>query len=241
GMELRVTNYLDDGAVFHLNGARIASVRGRDNPANYGSDAAIQSDEGAAEVLALPTGALVEGDNVLAVEVHQSGSNSSDLVFGLSLTSVISVTNRVTADPMPVVLNEVLVVAETTKSSSSQVTPWIELHNPSTNTVNLGGLSITDDPAEPRKWVFPTSASIGARGFLTVTCDPAQPQSAANTGLRLAFQGGSILLFHRLEAGGGALDTLSYGLQTAGMPVGRVPDGTGDWALAIPTPGGSNV
>ncbi len=32
---------------------------------------------------------------------------------------------------------------------------WIELHNPSDQAVDLFGWSLTDDPAEPDKWVFP--------------------------------------------------------------------------------------
>ncbi len=31
---------------------------------------------------------------------------------------------------------------------------WIELYNPTEETVSLGGVSLSDDPAEPRKWVF---------------------------------------------------------------------------------------
>lgn len=44
---------------------------------------------------------------------------------------------------------------------------WIELHNSSSAPVNLGEWFLTDDPANLRKWEFP-SVVIPARGFLVV-------------------------------------------------------------------------
>src|SRR6185436_13721570 len=43
------------------------------------------------------------------------------------------------------------------------------LFNTSSNAVSLAGWSLTDDPDQPEKWVFPP-VSIGARGFLVVFC-----------------------------------------------------------------------
>ncbi|MGC6426108.1 MAG: lamin tail domain-containing protein [Akkermansiaceae bacterium] len=45
---------------------------------------------------------------------------------------------------------------------------WIELFNDGEGAVDLGGWSLTDDAAEPRKWVFPPGASIAAKGYLVV-------------------------------------------------------------------------
>lgn len=44
---------------------------------------------------------------------------------------------------------------------------WIELYNSSTSSVNLTGWSLTDDPAMPRKWVFP-NVSLNAGDYLVV-------------------------------------------------------------------------
>jgi hypothetical protein len=40
----------------------------------------------------IPVGSLVQGDNVLAVEVHQKNPGSSDIVFGLTLDAIITTT-----------------------------------------------------------------------------------------------------------------------------------------------------
>src|SRR5206468_9145760 len=45
-------------------------------------------------VFALPPDSLVSGDNVMAVEVHQANANSSDIVFGMSLTAVTAPRQR---------------------------------------------------------------------------------------------------------------------------------------------------
>jgi hypothetical protein len=83
---LVATNYLSDGAVFYLNGAEVKRIRlpsgniAFDTPATGGPAA-----EGQAELFSIPTAPLVVGTNVLAVEVHQSAGDTSELVFGFSL------------------------------------------------------------------------------------------------------------------------------------------------------------
>jgi len=118
-----------------LNGQRVGAIRVTDNPATYASDAANQPNEGQAEILTFPADQLVAGDNVLAVEVHQSGSSSSDVVFGLALGAVQAVTNSISATGTPLVLNEIL--ARETSPTNAIVAGWVELYNPTTNAVSI--------------------------------------------------------------------------------------------------------
>ncbi len=81
---------VDDGAVVYLNGVEVV----RDNLPTSGityltlASAAISgSDESDYTTYNVPATGLVAGDNMLAVEVHQSGANSSDLGFDLGLTA----------------------------------------------------------------------------------------------------------------------------------------------------------
>jgi hypothetical protein len=51
---------------------------------------------------------------------------------------------------------------------------WIEIHNPSGAAVDLGGWYLTDDPADLRKWRFPSTAltaALPADGYLVVFAD----------------------------------------------------------------------
>ena len=101
GLSLMFSNYVDDGAVFYLNGAEIYRLRMAAAPTaiTYASiptgvpcSGTAQSGDAATicpDVFTL-TGAavnnLVQGDNVLAVEVHNN--TGMDLVFGSALISV---------------------------------------------------------------------------------------------------------------------------------------------------------
>src|ERR1041385_6075853 len=44
---------------------------------------------------------------------------------------------------------------------------WLEIYNAGTNSFNLDGWYLTDDPAKLAKWKFPATA-LAARGFLVV-------------------------------------------------------------------------
>src|ERR1039458_3580229 len=88
GFALVASNYLDDGAVFYLNGTEVGRVRMANGVVGYQTPAA-SADGGPVQVLTFSSGSLVQGDNVLAVEVHQTTPTNSDILFGMSLTAII--------------------------------------------------------------------------------------------------------------------------------------------------------
>ena len=241
GIRLVSTNLLDDGAVFHLNGRRVAAIRVADNPATYASDATIQPVEGQREVLELPVDALQPGTNVLAVEVHQSGSSSTDVVFGMALAAVQSFTNSVSGDDMPVVLNEVLVRNRSRTNAAGLAVAYVEVRNTSDRTVAVDGLGIGDDPTRTHRWTFPAGATLPPRGILAVSLDPLRPASATNASFALPSTGGALYLSDSAARGGTVLDVVRFGLQVPDFAMGRVPDGTGEWTLTSPSEGAANV
>ncbi len=85
GFDLVGTNLLDDGAVFYLNGAEIWRSRLPSGSIQFNTAASSKVDNARFTTISVPTLALVNGTNVLAVEVHQSDKGSSDLVMGTSL------------------------------------------------------------------------------------------------------------------------------------------------------------
>ncbi len=78
----------DDGAVVYLNGAEVARSNMPAGTITYQTLALVAVD-GTNETTffsyAIPVGALVAGNNTLAVEIHQQRANSSDLGFDLRL------------------------------------------------------------------------------------------------------------------------------------------------------------
>jgi len=81
---LTASNLIDDGAVFYLNGQEIyrQNMISKPNMVTYTTlaNAAI---EAAWTSVVLPSSALIQGDNVLAVEVHQASIGSSDIDWGM--------------------------------------------------------------------------------------------------------------------------------------------------------------
>jgi hypothetical protein len=236
------TNYIDDGAVFYLNNVKVGSVR---MPASvsYTTAATIQGSEGVPDILVFPTNSLVIGDNVMAVEVHQNVSTSSDDVFGMLLSAVQQTTNIITTSigGVPVVLNEVLASNHSLTNFGGHTADWVELFNPTTNALNLADLSLSDDPNAPRKFVFGPGTVLPVGGFLVVYCDNNLPIATNNTGFSLNASGGAVYLFNSPANGASLIDAITFGLQTADFSIGRVPNGSGTWALNVPTPGTLNT
>ena len=67
------------------------------NSITYQSPALMPAPEGSLTTLIITNGSLVQGDNVLAVEVHQNRPESDDVVFGLALSTLVPI-------PLPILL-----------------------------------------------------------------------------------------------------------------------------------------
>ncbi|MFK7987300.1 MAG: MYXO-CTERM sorting domain-containing protein [Sandaracinaceae bacterium] len=91
---MRVT--FDDGFAAFVNGTEVLA-RNVDDGLDHGTYASSSSDDNEVVEMDIDTGAFVEGENVIAVLVKQSGGSSSDLSFDLSLTARV----QVMLDPDP--------------------------------------------------------------------------------------------------------------------------------------------
>ncbi len=119
---------LDDGAVVYLNGVEAS----RWNLPAGGVDASTLAASAVDELEDvgdwIDTAALVRGDNVLAVEVHQATAEDTDLAFACALTAEVR-----DPEPAPTVwIHEV--------PSADEDAPWVELVNVSTSPQALGAL-----------------------------------------------------------------------------------------------------
>ncbi|MGA4578708.1 lamin tail domain-containing protein [Limisphaera sp. VF-2] len=238
----QASTHLDDGAVIYLNGREAVRIRmpeGPVSPATLATGGPGSSDEATQpESFFLPASLVVHGTNTVAVSVHQQATNSSDIVWGLSIVAVRTLTNCGAA---LVVLNELQARNSRITNDLGRSADWLEILNPDVHPVDLTGLSLSDDLRQPRKWVFPPGTRLGGGERLVVWCDPDLPPSAQNTGFGLAAAGGAVYLFNAPEQGGTVLDAVFYGAQPADFSLARIPDGMGDWLLALPTPGDLNV
>lgn len=121
---------------------------------------------------------------------------------------------------------------------------WVELYNDELVSLDLSGMCLTDNLANPTKWRFPAGTSIAAKGFLVVWADNTEAQSAPgipHASWALSAGGEEIGIFDNDANANQPIHGFSYGAQTANVSSGLLPDGTGSPApLAVPTPGSSN-
>jgi len=242
---LQATYMIDDGAVFYVNGTEAARFNMPDAPTTINSTtlAPLSHEANTLETINLNIAGLVTGDNVLAVEVHQNTPNSADIVFGMRLDAVVVTNNPATAG---VKINEILANARNSTNSDGTISDWVEFHNPSNASVDLSGMSLTDQLANPRRWVFPAGSVIAASGYRVVRFNPDVPATTnaatvLNSGFGMKASGDSLYLFNRPQSGGELLDSISFGIQAADWSIGRVPNSSSNWVLNVPSAGGQNL
>jgi len=123
---------------------------------------------------------------------------------------------------------------------------WFEIYNPNTFPVDLGGVFLTDNLANPFQFEVPNNGhyTIPPNGFLLVWADNETGQNSTNradlhASFNLRQAGEAIGIF---AADGRQIDAVTFGTQTNNISQGHFPDGTGPlYFMAIPTPRARNV
>ncbi|MCA9246288.1 MAG: lamin tail domain-containing protein [Planctomycetales bacterium] len=165
---LLLTTMIDDGLVVYLNGHEIQRLRMPDGEPTHATIASGNVNEAVIEgAFEIPSDFLVQGENVLAAEVHQH-SSGADIVFGLALDAEIRIENNA--------YNSVLAMAEGLRISELHYNPatgseveFVELQNIGGAPLNLGGVRLADGidftfPAivlEPEQYVVVTNNVAG--------------------------------------------------------------------------------
>jgi hypothetical protein len=89
GVVLNLRDVIDDGAVFYLNGVEVYRFSmGTTGPVTFNTLATSHENAYDGPII-ISAASLVPGDNVFAVEIHQTGLTSSDIVFGAELKATI--------------------------------------------------------------------------------------------------------------------------------------------------------
>ena len=127
---------------------------------------------------------LIEGENLIAVEVHQTSANSSDLIFNLQLTCSILGESQVILSPvytsilsnsgiikaiyeknsgedpdkdLDVVINEIVASNTLIADEYGQYDDYLEIYNNGTRKVNIAGWYLSDTPANPTLYQIPAT------------------------------------------------------------------------------------
>lgn len=136
------------------------------------------------------------------------------------------------------VINEVMANNVAAVGNQGNYPDWVELHNTGVTTINLSGVTLTDNLNLPGKFGFPADAQLGPGGYVVVWCDSAFVPGEFHAGFSFNANGEEVGLF---DAGGNLLDSVKFGLQTPDLSIGRIPNGSGAWALTVPSPSDANT
>jgi hypothetical protein len=249
GASLMLSNIIDDGVVFYLNGREIHRQGIDPGPVDFDSvgfdfrnppNAVV--DAIWAGPFTIPAEALVGGTNVLAAEVHQINAGSSDIVFGCTLGLVGSDlpgqtparANNVRAvlpEFPPVWINEVLPNnVQGVTDSKGEREPWIELMNTGPEPISLDGWFLSDSYEALGKWPFPSGAVLPPHRMVTLFADGEPAESTPtewHTNFRLPPSTGSVALSRSQLGIPAVVDYVDYSGVPEDSSVASLPDGQG--------------
>ena len=214
---LRLRPILADGAVFYLNGVEVFRFN---LPGGAITAATLALSNITNATLTgpydLPTGSLLAGANVLAVEVHRGPDAPADAIFGAELT--VSTTNFPAPPPPLIAFNEI--------ESATNSNFGFELINYGSTTASLDGCTVARFGGTYHEYTF-SGVSLPPGGLLFVSK------------FTLGFSAASGDKFVLYAAGRSNVLDAVVAKKTGRS---RLPDGTGPWLVATQmTPGASNV
>lgn len=122
---------------------------------------------------------------------------------------------------------------ETAADQDGEFDDWVELYNKGTESIDVEGYFLSDDPTDLTKWAFPTSTIIEPGGYLIVWADDDEEQSGLHCNFKLSAAAESVILVNPLDTT--ILDEVTYIDQTTDISFGRLPNGTGDFQVMTPT------
>lgn len=102
---------------------------------------------------------------------------------------------------------------------------WIELYNNTDSEISLKGYSLSDNPQEAGKWLFP-DISLAAGSYLIIWADKDTLQEGLHANFKLSASGEDLILSN---ASGIVVDQVTYPPQTTDVSWARIPNGTGNF------------
>ncbi len=139
-------------------------------------------------------------------------------------------------------INEVLVINDSNfVDSYGERNGWIEIFNSAYNSVDIGGMYLTDDPSNPKKYWIPKGdpiTKIAPRHYILFYANNNPTRGIQYLNFHLK-ENGYLALY---ESNGRTLiDEIKLGDQKSDISYGRLSDGGNEWGfLEKTTPGANN-
>lgn len=115
---------------------------------------------------------------------------------------------------------------------------WLEIYNSWTESIDLGGLYLSDNLEDPIKFRIPDGVTIPSKGYQIFYADDEPEQGPLHVNFKLRSEGESIGLFNRSVQ---PIDTYTFGIQEQNVSFGRHPISSEWTSLGVATPNGRNL
>lgn len=134
---------------------------------------------------------------------------------------------------------------------------WVELYNSTDTVISLAGYYLTDDLADPTKFLFPDDIAIAGKQYLLIWCDRDTADGFLHADFKLSAAGEELGLSN---PNGHIVDSIVFPEQSTDVSYGRYPDAGSSWFYfgdcdscvtaecisncleqSTPTPGWSNI
>jgi len=195
-------------------------------------------------VLPWPTAAAGGGSSLELIDATQAADKAGNWAASVSAGGTPGAANEsaaVLATIPDLYINEVLPVNTSTHQDNAlEFDPWIEIYNASPQTIDLGGMHLSDDLADPTRWAIPSGTTVcgGCWRIVWADGDVGQGPVPPHASFSLNPLGGFVGLF---AANATLIDYLDYGALPDDHAFGRHPDGTAvERVLSTPTPEAAN-
>lgn len=191
------------------------------------------------------TGAYLAGTKVRYYIEARSANAANTSRFFPPRCERDALTYRVTTSTggtTDVVINELVASNDSTVTDpQGQFEDYVELHNVTSESVDLSGRFLSDEASNPRKWQFPDGTSIPPYGFLLVWMDE---DGSDTPGLHASFKldkdGESVWLVDTDANLNALLDSTTFGVLARDQAWARPSSAPSTFLLQTPSPGTAN-
>lgn len=194
-VSLAVSNVIDDGAVFYVNGVEVYRIGVAAGPVAHTNVANRTVGDAVNEFVNFPTDQWIKGTNVLAVEVHQASTNSSDIVFGMKITATVQplTSLSITSQPVSLTVGETApAIFRVGVSGTGAIYQWLKDETPiagaTTSTYTIPVSAFTDAGSysvmvsNEINFLFSSNATLVVTNFpIAITNQPAGSTNTTGT------------------------------------------------------------
>lgn len=168
--------------------------------------------------------------------------NSIHLLFiGFVVVFLLKTENLFSQSAADLRINEILVINDSNYIDDyGQRSGWIEIFNSAYNSVNMGGMYLTNDPANPTKYLIPAGdplTKIEPRNYLVFFADNHPTRGILH--LNFSLLDTNYLALYDVN-GKTLIDEITYAQQQADISLGRVNDGSIEWGILKKTTPNAN-